>query len=67
MPVTSRAGTPSSALISAAVCAARVATECSNSPGRDVAARAKARAWSRPNGVSAAPGGRVSSRLSTLA
>ena len=38
MPVTSRAGTSTSALISSAVCTARVATECSNSPGCDVAA-----------------------------
>ena len=38
MPVTSLAGTSTSALISAAVCTARVATECSNSPARDVAA-----------------------------
>ncbi len=65
MPVTSMADMASWSAITAAVWDARVATECASIAGRPEP-RAKARAWSRPKGVSSAPGGRVSSRRSTL-
>ena len=66
MPSSSWVSSPSSPLISAAVCAARTATECATIAGL-WAGRARRREPGRGRGRSAsAPGGRVSSRRSTL-